>query len=440
MSTVDIFIAYSHEDLAFKNELKKFLRPMLREERISVWDDYDIEAGQEWDAAIKERLYSAGIVLLLVSADSLASDYFYGKEVQVSLERHQKGEVVVVPIILRHCDWENTPLGNLEVLPEKGRPVVDWATRDQAWQDVVTRLRRVVESVAQRQEAATAMAEHQRRFNAAIQAAEQLLEHKNWSEARAAFLSASRLYQAGFAPDSASIQQRIDACEQALQQEAAALALAQQRDAQYRRALADAEQHLNRRAFDKAEAAAQLARTLRPGDKAADQLLGAIQAAWQEAAAAQALPAASGSGVPRWVYPLGGLFLLVLVLAVWRPWKSAPRENNPPASTTLTPLIRETTPKTQTSEGEAARAFAAAKQAGTIPALDEFIHKYPQSNYAVEAKKMLTDLQTQYQAWMVTADLYIEDRDYAKARVILRKMWVINPGDEKVKRKLDRLR
>ena len=55
----DIFIAYSHEDLAYKNELKKFMCPMLREERISIWDDYDIEAGQEWDAKIKERTNTA---------------------------------------------------------------------------------------------------------------------------------------------------------------------------------------------------------------------------------------------------------------------------------------------------------------------------------------------------------------------------------------------
>jgi predicted GTPase len=71
---VDIFIAYSHEDIALKNELKKFLRPLLREERISLWDDFDIEAGEEWDAKIKERLYGADVVLLLVSSDSLASD------------------------------------------------------------------------------------------------------------------------------------------------------------------------------------------------------------------------------------------------------------------------------------------------------------------------------------------------------------------------------
>ncbi len=147
---IDIFIAYSHNDLHHKDELKKFLRPLLREGRVSMWDDFDIEAGQDWDEKIKERLYGADIVLLLVSADSLASDYFYSKEVKVSLERHARREATVVPVILRHCDWIETPLGNLEALPEKGRPVSEWSTRDQAMQDVVSRLRRVVESLEQR--------------------------------------------------------------------------------------------------------------------------------------------------------------------------------------------------------------------------------------------------------------------------------------------------
>lgn len=43
--TPDIFIAYSHNDLRFKDELKKFLRPLLNTKRASLWDDHDIEAG-----------------------------------------------------------------------------------------------------------------------------------------------------------------------------------------------------------------------------------------------------------------------------------------------------------------------------------------------------------------------------------------------------------
>jgi formylglycine-generating enzyme required for sulfatase activity len=214
MKPVDIFIAYSHEDLAFKEELKKFLRPMLREGRISLWDDYDIEAGQDWDATIKTRLYGADLVLLLVSSDSLASDYFYGKEVEVSLERHQRGEAVVVPVVLRHCDWEETPLGSLEALPEKGRPVVEWPTRDQAFQDVVTRLRRVVEAIDTRRKNAAAETEALRHFQSAVTAADHLFEKQDWAEARRAYAHAIGLHRKGFTPEKQTLEQRRNQAEQ----------------------------------------------------------------------------------------------------------------------------------------------------------------------------------------------------------------------------------
>jgi hypothetical protein len=209
---IDIFIAYSHEDLAYKNELKKFLRPLVREERVSIWDDYEIEAGQEWDVKIKERLSSADIILLLVSSDSLASDYFYGEEVKSSLERHHKREAVVIPVILRHCDWENTPLGGLEALPEKGRAIVEWPTRDQAWQDTVSRLRKVVETVEHKQKIAEAYAEQQGRFNAVIETATHFINNDQWLDAHRAYEQAFVLFQPGFFPDILYIQQQIELC------------------------------------------------------------------------------------------------------------------------------------------------------------------------------------------------------------------------------------
>lgn len=146
MKVVDIFIAYSHRDLSFKNELKKILRPLLHAGKASLWDDYDIEAGKDWETEIKKRLHSAEIILLLVSPDSLDSDYFYGEEVTIALERHAKGEATVVPIILRHCLWHITPLGTLEALPEKGKAVASWVSQDEAMTNVALRLLEIVEA------------------------------------------------------------------------------------------------------------------------------------------------------------------------------------------------------------------------------------------------------------------------------------------------------
>jgi formylglycine-generating enzyme required for sulfatase activity len=210
---IDVFIAYAHEDLAFKNELKKFLAPLLREGRVTVWDDFDINAGEDWDAAIKQRLYSAGVVLLLVSADSLASKYFYGEEVRISLERHQRGDMVLVPIVLRSCDWTSTPLGALEALPAKGKAVSSWPNRDDAFQDIVTGLRAVINRVEQHRMQKAGETEKRRQFEAACLAADQLFHNKRWTEAKTAYQQAQKNYANGAVPTFADLNARIADCD-----------------------------------------------------------------------------------------------------------------------------------------------------------------------------------------------------------------------------------
>lgn len=58
-----------------------------------------------------------------------------------ALERHERGEVRLVPILLRPCLWKTSPLGNLQVLPGNGQPVTTWANREAAWLNVVQNLR-----------------------------------------------------------------------------------------------------------------------------------------------------------------------------------------------------------------------------------------------------------------------------------------------------------
>ncbi|MBD2097678.1 hypothetical protein H6F90_21500 [Trichocoleus sp. FACHB-591] len=44
-------------------------------------------------------------------------NYCYEIEMQWALERHDKGEARVIPILLRPCDWKGAPLGKLQALP-----------------------------------------------------------------------------------------------------------------------------------------------------------------------------------------------------------------------------------------------------------------------------------------------------------------------------------
>jgi WD40 repeat protein len=146
---VKIFFCYAREDEPLLNKLKTHLRPLQREGLIEVWYDRDISAGTEWETEIKERLNTAQIVLLLVSPDFMDSDYCYSIEMKRALERHARGEVEVIPVILRHVYWHGEPLGKLQALPKDGKPVTDpdWYNLDRAFYDVATGIRIVVEKL-----------------------------------------------------------------------------------------------------------------------------------------------------------------------------------------------------------------------------------------------------------------------------------------------------
>ncbi len=100
---------------------------------------------EEWAGKIDENFKAADIILLLVSADFIASDYCYDIEMQAALERHAAGEARVIPVILRETDWQQAPFGKLQALPKDGRPITSWPNRDKSWKDVAAGIRRVIE-------------------------------------------------------------------------------------------------------------------------------------------------------------------------------------------------------------------------------------------------------------------------------------------------------
>ena len=84
-----------------------------------MWHDRNISAGTEWEREINKHLNEADIILLLISPDFIASDYCYSKEMKWAMDRHERGEARVIPIILRPVDnWKGAPFGKLQALPK----------------------------------------------------------------------------------------------------------------------------------------------------------------------------------------------------------------------------------------------------------------------------------------------------------------------------------
>ncbi len=106
--------------------------------------------GEEWANAIAQNLNIANVILLLVSADFLNSDYCYNKEMKRAVERHDNSEACVIPIITRPVDWKGALFAKLQVLPKDADPVTMWANRDAAWLNVAQGIRQAVEELRKR--------------------------------------------------------------------------------------------------------------------------------------------------------------------------------------------------------------------------------------------------------------------------------------------------
>ncbi len=143
---VKVFFCYAHEDEYLLEKLKTQLKPLLRQGLIDVWYDRDISAGAEWEQEIRRHLNTADIILLLVSPDFMDSEYCYSTEMKGAIERHERGEARVIPIILRPVYWQGV-LSKLQALPKDARPVVSqyWHSLDDAFFDIAENIRKVVE-------------------------------------------------------------------------------------------------------------------------------------------------------------------------------------------------------------------------------------------------------------------------------------------------------
>ena len=142
-----IFFSYTHEDEALRKQLGKHLKMMERDGLVKPWHDRLITAGSSVDDEIDSHLQEADIVLLLISSDFIDSDYCYSREMKRALERHDAGEALVIPVILRYCDWHSAPFGGLLATPLDGKPVKQWSDKDEAFLDVVNHIRKVVEKM-----------------------------------------------------------------------------------------------------------------------------------------------------------------------------------------------------------------------------------------------------------------------------------------------------
>ena len=92
----------------------------------------------------KKVLNASDIILLLVSVDFLNTDDAWNIEITAVVRRHEIGEVKVVAIKIRECDWSETSLGKLQGQPRKSKIIGENPKNDAVWTEVVKEIEKMI--------------------------------------------------------------------------------------------------------------------------------------------------------------------------------------------------------------------------------------------------------------------------------------------------------
>jgi hypothetical protein len=132
-----IFISYSHVDKNYQAQLRKHFKVLERNKKLTIWDDHSVDLGAEWNREIMYNLETSDIIILLISMDFINSDFCYEIEMIRALDRHDKKDALVIPLIIRTCYWQETPFAKLQAIIPDGGAIDDKINNDSIWTKII---------------------------------------------------------------------------------------------------------------------------------------------------------------------------------------------------------------------------------------------------------------------------------------------------------------
>lgn len=148
MSNLKIFISYCHEDENYKNDLLKYITPVISSQTdVNLWHDRLMKTGEELSSTINSELEEMSLMICLVSADYLGSQFCIETELKAALEQRRINKNNIFPIILRKCGWKHTVFRDLLCQPQDAKPVKEWEDKDDVYTDIADALADVIKSL-----------------------------------------------------------------------------------------------------------------------------------------------------------------------------------------------------------------------------------------------------------------------------------------------------
>lgn len=136
-----VFISYSHRDENIKNVIYSHLKVYEKKGKLKIWHDRLIDPGNKWKEKLNEELESCDVAVLLISNDFLISDFIIDIEFKKFLEREQKDEVYIFPILIDFCNWkEYGELSKFQLLPNDADPVISFSSENGERTKIITEI------------------------------------------------------------------------------------------------------------------------------------------------------------------------------------------------------------------------------------------------------------------------------------------------------------
>ena len=144
---VEVFVSYSHKDRKHLEKLRTHLAALERGGQIHCWWDGALELGKAWEPQLVDALRRADVVLLLLTANFVASDYCIEEELRLAREREKQGQIDLLPVLVEACDLGSHWLGQLQAVTVNGKSVQQSRLGAAAWESVARQIRLKVQCI-----------------------------------------------------------------------------------------------------------------------------------------------------------------------------------------------------------------------------------------------------------------------------------------------------
>ena len=132
-----VFVSYAHEDAKYKDELLKHCALLVENEKIQIWTDDQIRAGNKFNDKIKEEVENSDIFILLISSTYWSKAYIKDTELPLILEHEENRKIKVIPILINgERKIKYSKLNDRTLVPienNKLKAIDDFEDKEKAW-------------------------------------------------------------------------------------------------------------------------------------------------------------------------------------------------------------------------------------------------------------------------------------------------------------------